>query len=358
MKKVSLCYQEAAFVPFVFFPKKSAAPRSRPVMADRFVSRAVGAVHVHWFTLLSCLANVREFAVHPSFIWMYGSWAYPGCGSRRNRSVFPSTLAMAGFGFALTATLTGQPGAGVIVAVIIGTAIGLGNGFLVAYMGVPSIIATIGTQFLWRGIVMLLSQGLTLGLAEVPRGVTQTLLVGRLGGVFPMQALWLLFLTVCLWLLLNRHPWGDGIRFTGEQADIATRLGINVPLARLGVHTLMGSIAGFSGALGCLEMGSWWPTQGEGYMLLVFAAVFIGGTSVYGGSGRVYGTLVGIAIVGMIEAGIISSGLSGFWTRAVHGAVIITAVTCYAFLSGAASEQLHFFKKRWGTCKKIGEKDL
>lgn len=271
---------------------------------------------------------------------------------------FPSTLAMAGFGFALTATLTGQPGAGVIVAVIIGTAIGLGNGFLVAYIGVPSIIATIGTQFLWRGIVMLLSQGLTLGLAEVPRGVTQTLLVGRLGGVFPMQALWLLFLTVCLWLLLNRHPWGDGIRFTGEQADIATRLGINVPLARLGVHTLMGSIAGFSGALGCLEMGSWWPTQGEGYMLLVFAAVFIGGTSVYGGSGRVYGTLVGIAIVGMIEAGIISSGLSGFWTRAVHGAVIITAVTCYAFLSGAASEQLHFFKKRWGTCKKIGEKDL
>lgn len=68
-----------------------------------------------------------------------------------------------------------------------------------------------------------------------------------------------------------------------------------------------------------MEMGSWWPTQGDGYMLLVFAAVFIGGTSVFGGSGRLYGTLIGIAIVGMIEAGIVSSGPVGFWTRAVHG---------------------------------------
>lgn len=84
----------------------------------------------------------------------------------------------------------------------------------------------------------------------------------------------------------------------------------------------MGGIAGFAGAIGCMEMGSWWPTQGDGYMLLVFAAVFIGGTSVFGGSGRLYGTLIGIAIVGMIEAGIVSSGLSGFWTRAVHGMVI------------------------------------
>ncbi|MFQ8888393.1 MAG: ABC transporter permease subunit [Bilophila wadsworthia] len=71
---------------------------------------------------------------------------------------------------------------------------------------------------------------------------------------------------------LNRHPLGDAIRFTGEQADIASRLGINVPAARLGVHTLMGGIAGFAGAIGCMEMGSWWPTQGDGYMLLVFAA--------------------------------------------------------------------------------------
>ena len=235
---------------------------------------------------------------------------------------FPSTLAAAGFGFALTAIHTGQVWLGVIVAILIGLGIGLCNGFLVAYVGVPSIIATIGTQFFWRGAVMLLSQGLALGLADLGGSPTHSVLAGRLGGFLPMQSLWLIVMALALWLLLNRHPLGDAIRFTGEQADIASRLGINVPAARLGVHTLMGGIAGFAGAIGCMEMGSWWPTQGDGYMLLVFAAVFIGGTSVFGGSGRLYGTLIGIAIVGMIEAGIVSSGLSGFWTRAVHGMVI------------------------------------
>ena len=259
---------------------------------------------------------------------------------------FPSTLAVAGFGFALVVTQTGMVWLGVLAAILIGLAIGVGNGLLVAYVGVPSIIATIGTQFFWRGVVMLLSQGLALGLADLGPG--RELFVGRLGGLVPMQALWLVLLAGVLWLVLNRHPLGDAVRFTGEQAEVASRLGVDVRLTRLGVHTLMGGIAGLAGAVGCMEMGSWWPTQGDGYMLLVFAAVFIGGTSVFGGSGRLYGTLVGIAIVGMIEAGIVSSGLSGFWTRAVHGSVIIIAVSSYALLSGAADERLLRLVRRLG----------
>lgn len=260
---------------------------------------------------------------------------------------FPSTLAVAGLGFALVVTHTGYVWLGIAAAVLIGLAVGLGNGALAAYVGVPSIIATIGTQFFWRGVVMLASQGLALGLADASASPVRFVFVGRLGGLLPMQALWLAALAAALWLVLNRHPFGDAIRFTGEQADVASRLGIDVPLARLGVHTLMGGIAGLAGAVGCMEMGSWWPTQGDGYMLLVFAAVFIGGTSVFGGSGKIYGTLVGIAIVGMIEAGIVSSGLSGFWTRAVHGMVIVVAVSSYALLSGNADERLlHLLRRK------------
>lgn len=102
---------------------------------------------------------------------------------------FPSTLAVAGFGFALTAIHTGQVWLGVIVAILIGLGIGLCNGFLVAYVGVPSIIATIGTQFFWRGAVMLLSQGLALGLADLGGSPTHSVLAGRLGGFLPMQSL-------------------------------------------------------------------------------------------------------------------------------------------------------------------------
>ena len=267
---------------------------------------------------------------------------------------FPSTLAAAGLSFAATATLTGQIWLGLVAAVCTGLGIGLLNGLLVAFVGVPAIIATIGTQFFWRGAVLLLSQGLALGLEDLRGGPVHSLLVGRLGDALPAQAIWLTGLAGLLWILFNRHPLGDAIRFTGEAPEIASRLGVNVPLTRLGVHTLMGGVTGFAGAVGCLEMGSWWPTQGEGYMLLVFAAVFIGGTSVYGGSGRLYGTLVGIAIVGTIEAGIISSGLSGFWTRAVHGLVIVTAVSCYALLSEADESPLARLLKSFSRQKPCG----
>lgn len=258
---------------------------------------------------------------------------------------FPSTLAMAGLAFAVVAGQTGLLWLALMAALGTGLLIGVLNGLLVAFVGVPAIIATIGTQFLWRGTALLLSQGVALTIVN-REGPTHALFVGRLGDMFPMQALWMLLLAILLWTVLNRHPLGDSIRFTGENADIAARLGVNVPLARMGVHTLMGGVAGFAGALGCLEMGSWWPTQGEGYMLLVFAAVFIGGTSVFGGSGRIYGTLVGTVIVGMIEAGIISSGISGFWTRAVHGLVIVSAVSCYALLSDTTPSPMAAFFKR------------
>lgn len=252
---------------------------------------------------------------------------------------FPSTVAMAGFGFAVVASATGQSWLGLPVALGIGLGIGALNGVLAAYVGVPSIIATIGTQFFWRGVVMLLSQGLALSLADLKSGPTHAVLVGRLGDVLPMQALWMLVLAAVLWLIFNRFPAGDAVSFTGENAEIAGRLGIDVRLTKWGVHTLMGGCAGFAGAVGCLEMGSWWPTQGEGYMLLVFAAVFIGGTSVFGGSARIYGTVLGAAVVGMIEAGIISAGLSGFWTRTVHGVIIVAAVSSYAVLSGRSRLQ-------------------
>ncbi len=253
---------------------------------------------------------------------------------------FPATLAASGFAFALVVSSTGQAWLGMLLAMLVGLGIGFCNGLLVAVVGVPSIIATIGTQFFWRGVVLLVSQGLAMPLTEAENSPLQELFVGRLFDFLPMQAVWLVVLTLVFWLMFNHHPMGDNIRFSGENGHTAERLGIPVLRTRLGVHCLMGLTAGFAGVIGCMEMGSWWPTQGDGYMLLVFAAVFIGGTSVFGGSAQLYGTLVGIAIVGTIEAGIVSSGLSGFWTRAIHGLVIIGAVSCYALLQKNSSQSL------------------
>jgi simple sugar transport system permease protein len=131
-------------------------------------------------------------------------------------------------------------------------------------------------------------------------------------------------------LIFNRHIFGDQILFIGDNIDTAHLMGINTDRVRMRLFVLMGMISALVSVMICLEMANWWPTQGEGYLLLVFASIFIGGTSVFGGEGTVFGALIGSIIIGIIEAGIISAGLSGFWTRLVHGLIIVVSVSVYA----------------------------
>lgn len=245
---------------------------------------------------------------------------------------FPSVMAASGFSFAKVYTLTASPELGLVAAVATGALAGALNGFIVVGFGVPAIIATIGTQFFWRGITVLLAGGLALNMAELRDTTFYFIMVGRWFGWLPAQAFWFALITGVSWLLLNRHVFGDHLQFCGDNAAAAKMMGIPVARVRVGVFVFMGIITGLSGAMVCMEMASWWPTQGEGYMLLVFAAVFVGGTSVFGGKGTIYGTLIGAVIIGMIEAGIISSGMSGLWTRMVYGIVIVVSVSIHAIL--------------------------
>jgi simple sugar transport system permease protein len=205
--------------------------------------------------------------------------------------------------------------------------VGWSNGVIVVRASVPSIVATIGTQFFWRGVVMLLSAGLAIDLSGLSGTALHACFAGRIAGLVPVQSLWALFIAVAAWLLLDRHVFGDAVRFTGDNAETALKMGVAVGRTRIAVFSLMGFLCALAGIMVCVEMGSWWPTQGEGYLMLVFASVFIGGTSVFGGQGSVYGTCIGAVIIGIIEAGIISAGLSGFWTRTVYGVIIVASVS-------------------------------
>jgi simple sugar transport system permease protein len=79
-----------------------------------------------------------------------------------------------------------------------------------------------------------------------------------------------------------------------------------------------------------LEVTYFWPSQGQGYLMTTLAAVFIGGTSVYGGKGTIFGSFIGALIIGTLEAGIIAIGLTGFWIELIYGLIIIIAVSIYA----------------------------
>ncbi|MFB3150558.1 MAG: hypothetical protein ACE10M_08340 [Alphaproteobacteria bacterium] len=80
------------------------------------------------------------------------------------------------------------------------------------------------------------------------------------------------------------------------------------------------------------EVTYFWPSQGEGFLLMTLAAVFIGGTSVFGGKGTMFGTFIGVIIIGSLESGIISIGLTGFWVQFIYGLIITLSVSLYALL--------------------------
>ena len=245
---------------------------------------------------------------------------------------FPSLMAISGLAFAAVFKATGNAGLGLTAAMATGILAGLLNAVLVVSIGVPSIIATIGTQFFWRGATVVLANGLALSLVEVRGTWTHRMFAGRAFDILPVQSLWCLGLAVLFWFLLNRHVFGDAVLFVGDNFKAARMMGVPVNRARYALFMFMGAISALVSVMICLEMANWWPTQGEGYLLLVFASVFIGGTSVFGGKATIYGTVVGAAIIGIIEAGIIAAGLAGFWTRLVYGMIIIISVSVHAWM--------------------------
>jgi simple sugar transport system permease protein len=99
----------------------------------------------------------------------------------------------------------------------------------------------------------------------------------------------------------------------------------------------MGVLAAFASVLLTLENQNFFNTQGSGYLLEVMAAVFIGGTSVFGGKASLVGTVAGSFIIVMVEAGIVATGLQGFWVRAVVGVVFLAAVVGHLVLRGPES---------------------
>lgn len=241
---------------------------------------------------------------------------------------FPATMAMSGFVFSYVFKASGNLALAVLVSLAFGALSGAFNALLVINAKIPSIIATIGTQFFWRGLAVVLSGGLSLSLASA-EGFMKEFFVGRIAGI-PAQSIIATLLALLTYIVIFRHKFGDNILFSGDNAKAAKMLSINIAKTKYLLFINMGVMSALASIILSLEFINWWPTQGDGYMLLVFAAIFIGGTGVSGGSGSVYGTLIGSIIIGIMESGIVAMGFDAFYTRVIYGAIIIVSVVIYA----------------------------
>lgn len=248
---------------------------------------------------------------------------------------FPSIVAISAWVLSTVLLLTNSVIAAVLACIAVGIIAGLLNSLLIVGFGIPSIVATIGTQFFFRGIVNVLAAGNGISLLSAktaPDAWVYQMFVGRIGGKIPAQFVWFVGLTIILWFIFYRHRFGSHVSFVGDNLNSSIMMGVNVKRVKSTVFVLMGVFASLSAILSNFEITYFYPSQGDGFMMPALAAVFIGGTSVFGGKGTIVGSFIGTLIIGSLEAGIVAIGIDGFWIKLIVGFVIIVSVSIYSFI--------------------------
>ena len=199
---------------------------------------------------------------------------------------------------------------------------------LVAKIGIPSFMATLGTQFFWYGMATVLSGGKSYALRGAEESSVWQWLVGRPFAnsdardwvqQLPIQSLWTAIIVVFLWFILNRHRFGEHTLFIGDSNDVSRVVGIDVDREKIKLFTLMGGLAAVAAIFLTLENKNYFGNQGQGYLLIAIASVLIGGTSIFGGRATIIGTVFGCFIIAMVEPGLVATGLTGAWVNTVRG---------------------------------------
>ena len=251
---------------------------------------------------------------------------------------FPAIIAFSGFVFAVLFKEYELGWIAVVAALASGLLVGVVNGFLIAKVGIPSFIATLGTQFFWAGMATVLSGGKSYALRGAEQSSVWQVLVGRINfgpdapfwlNQISLQAVWTALIVVFLWFILARHRFGEHILFIGDSNQVSRVLGIDVDREKIKLFTLMGGLAGLAAIFLTLENKNFFGNQGQGYLLTAIASVLIGGTSIFGGRATIIGTVFGCFIIGMLEAGLVASGLTGAWVRTVQGLIFLIAIIFY-----------------------------
>ncbi|ARJ06611.1 monosaccharide-transporting ATPase [Cnuibacter physcomitrellae] len=216
----------------------------------------------------------------------------------------------------------------ILIGLLVAVAAGILNGLAVVLLGVPSFIVTLGSLSVFRGITLLISDGAPISLSSDQPGVAEFTLIGqgRLFGVVPMQLIIFAVIAAIGIVLLSRSRLGFNTYAVGGNQEAARLVGINVKRVKLTAFVLSGLTAGISGVLGLSFLSYVQGVTGTGLELTVISAVIIGGAALFGGSGTMWGTIIGVLFIGLLQNILNINGISSFWQTVVTGLVIVAAV--------------------------------
>jgi len=238
---------------------------------------------------------------------------------------------------ALTGILAGKmmnAGMPVALAVFLGCIVGgavMGafNGLLVNFTKVHPFIITLGTNWVFRGLIMIISDARAVsGFPPEFKAVINY----RLFGQIPMAIIIALFLALILWFMTTKTKMGRNIYAFGGNKEAAWFSGINTNFYTLVVFIISGICAGIAGMVITAKTGAAEPLAATGYETFAIAAAIIGGTSFFGGKGRVWNVVIGGLVIGLINNGLNMMRVETFYQQVVMGALIIAAVSLDTFI--------------------------
>ena len=208
--------------------------------------------------------------------------------------------------------------AGLLIGVAVGVLIGLVNGTVVTRIGVPPFIVTLATMLVVRGAAFKYTDartisGLPPGFASISQGLVMTAVMAVVFGA--------------AWVLLMRTPFGRHVYATGGNREAAWLSGVRVVRVLTSVYVISGLAAGIAGVLVASRLSSGYPRAGELYELDAIAAVVVGGTSLYGGRGSIWGTLAGAFFIGILNNGLNLYNVSAYDQMIVKGTVFLAAAS-------------------------------
>jgi sugar transport system permease protein len=212
--------------------------------------------------------------------------------------------------------------AGCLAAIAAGVCVGIFTGKMREWFNVPSFITTLALFAALRGFANLISGGFPI--TTFPRGFS-FVGAGSLAGIpFPVYVFVMVF--IGMHVLMKYTSFGRAVYAVGGNAEASRLSGINVFGVKTAALAITGGLTAVSGILIASQVGSGNGSAATGMELNVIAAVIIGGTSLFGGKGRIWGTLLGVLFLGCINNGMVLLNVSEYWRYVVSGATILVAV--------------------------------
>jgi rhamnose transport system permease protein len=208
-----------------------------------------------------------------------------------------------------------------LCALVAGALMGAANGWLVAGLGLPSIVVTLATMVIWQEVLRLWQKGLLLSLPDgvqwfgMSQGTGQAMVIGST----------LLILVLMAWAMKNLSS-GRRIYATGSDAEAARLAGLAPKATTFWVFLLMGVLAGVAAALNLVQSPQIQPNSGEGLELKAIAAAVVGGIAITGGRGTLWGVLLGMMLLANVNPALTHFHQPPYWEKAIQGLVILLAV--------------------------------